>query len=272
MTVLVPTDFSANSRAGIRFARQWAQQQPLNLLFLHVLHVARPPAWTQKQFEAQLRFELDAAREKLAAFAASELPVGQKRSFVVVPGISPDITILDFCRKRRSIDYICISTRGAGKLDKVLGTNTGNLITQSPVPVLAVPSGYRTRPIHKVLYATDLRNFTREFRRVTSFSAPLQAELDIYYAAGERGQPSVADAEKLLSRFRYPHGFRLHLSDYAGKRKLLDDIRKIVRLLRPEVTILFTRQSRSVLRKIFAPSKAETLSFELKAPLLVLKK
>lgn len=40
--VLVTTDFSENSKAGIRFAIQWASQQRLSLIFVHVLHILRP--------------------------------------------------------------------------------------------------------------------------------------------------------------------------------------------------------------------------------------
>ncbi len=48
--VLVPTDFSSNARAGIRFALQWASQENIELVFIHVLHILRASRWTNDYF------------------------------------------------------------------------------------------------------------------------------------------------------------------------------------------------------------------------------
>lgn len=37
--ILVSTDFSENSKSGIRLAIHWASQQNLELIFIHVLHI-----------------------------------------------------------------------------------------------------------------------------------------------------------------------------------------------------------------------------------------
>ena len=97
-----------------------------------------------------------------------------KYFIIIIQGISADISILDYCRKNKGIDYICISTRGAGKFKKIFGTNTGNLITKSEVPVLAVPQNYKVADVKSVLYATDLRNYTAEIKKVVAFAQPLK--------------------------------------------------------------------------------------------------
>ena len=48
--ILVPTDFSANSRAGVRFAIHWATQQKLDLVFVHVLNILRVTSWSDRYF------------------------------------------------------------------------------------------------------------------------------------------------------------------------------------------------------------------------------
>jgi nucleotide-binding universal stress UspA family protein len=40
--ILVPTDFSEYSKAGLRFAIQWSAVQKIELIFIHVLHIPRP--------------------------------------------------------------------------------------------------------------------------------------------------------------------------------------------------------------------------------------
>ena len=48
--ILVATDFSNNSKAGLRFALQWSTREKLELIFLHALHILRPIQWTDSYF------------------------------------------------------------------------------------------------------------------------------------------------------------------------------------------------------------------------------
>jgi nucleotide-binding universal stress UspA family protein len=46
-TLLVTTDFSSNSKAGIRFAIQLAKQTGCHLVFYHVIDRLTPTMWTK---------------------------------------------------------------------------------------------------------------------------------------------------------------------------------------------------------------------------------
>ncbi len=63
-------------------------------------------------------------------------------------------------------DFICISTRGAGVFKKIIGTTTSALIDTCPLPIFVIPKKYRTTPIQKIGYASDLEN--HEERTFTS--------------------------------------------------------------------------------------------------------
>jgi hypothetical protein len=65
-----------------------------------------------------------------------------------------DSSIREYAQEN-NFSFICISTRGSGKLKKYL-VNTSNLITHSLVPV--VPFNYRRSEINKIIYASDLVN------------------------------------------------------------------------------------------------------------------
>lgn len=176
--ILVPTDFSANSRAGVRFAIHWAAQPKLDLVFVHVLNILRVSSWSDAYFAKYATQQQNLRRTKFEKFIADiyrQMNAKPGKYFIIIiQGISADISILDYCRKNKGIDYICISTRGAGKFKKIFGTNTGNLITKSEVPVLAVPQNYKVADVKSVLYATDLRNYTAEIKKVVAFAQPLK--------------------------------------------------------------------------------------------------
>ena len=126
--ILVPIDFSVNSKRGARFAIHWSTQQKLELVFIHILHILRPTIWTDAYFAKYAEREEKICRAKFEKFVAGiyrkpSVKPG-KYSLLIVRGISADISILNYCRGRRDIDYVCICTRGAGKFKKIFGSNT----------------------------------------------------------------------------------------------------------------------------------------------------
>lgn len=274
--LLVPTDFSSGSKAGIRFAIQWANQQKLELVFVHVLYISRLTHWSDAYFEnyaenrkrdCQIKFEsfINDIYQQVNANPG-------KHSLLIIEGISADISILDYCRNNSSIDFICISTRGAGKFEKIFGTHTGNLITHSEVPVLAVPYNYTTGIIKTILYASDLRDIEAEMKRVIAFAQPLNANIEVVHFTrpGEVSFDAKIIEAELKKQVSYD--FKLHFAKYDGIHSLTENLQKQILDHNPSLVIMFTDQQRTSFQKIFLPSKSELLSFRLKVPLLVLSK
>ncbi len=272
LRILVPTDLSAASRAGLRFAIQWSRQQPVELLFVHVLNIPKPPAWTEKEYKIYFDSQCRQYRQGLKTFVRNvykqtRVP-RRNNTFLLLEAISADIAIQDYCRQDGHIDFICMSTRGAGRLKRVFGTHTGNLIIHSKVPVLAVPSTYRSRPVKRILYAGDMIDYDRELRKVVQFGRPLKARIDLLHFTGaEEMQPDKNMTEKIFrEQFNYP--FRIHFRPVDQLLSFPENIDKQIRAFKPSVVVLFTDQRRSFLARIVNPSKTEKLSFDLKAPLL----
>ncbi|MEO5889108.1 MAG: universal stress protein [Ferruginibacter sp.] len=274
--ILVPTDFSTNSKSGVRFAIHWATRQKLELLFVHVLHILRPTQWTDTYFAKYSAQKEKLCRIKFEKFIADiyrQMNVKPgKYSSIIVNGISADITLLDYCRKRVDIDYICISTRGAGKFNKILGTNTGNLITKSQIPVLAIPKNYRVADVKSVLYATDLRNYADEIAKVVAFAQPLKTTIDVVHFTWP--DEILFDEKMIEAAFKkeFKYGLKIYFKKNDGIHSLIKNLETQIRIRKPSVVIMFTNQERTFFQKLFLSSKAEELSFQLKVPLLVFSK
>ncbi len=274
--IFVPTDFSPNSKAGNRFAIKWSSQQKLELVFVHVLNVLRLTRWSDDYYEKY------AAKEKKECYMKLEKFIGDiyrqmnikpgKHSFLIIEGISADVSILDYCRKNLDINYICISTRGAGKLKRIFGTNTGNLITKSPVPVIAVPKDYRATDVKRVMYATDLRNYSTEIARVVDFALPFKATIDALHFAWPDEPTFDGKIRKAAFEQKYKYGLKVHLETNDAVHSLIQNIQSQIRLKKPSVVVMFTDQKRTVFQKLFLSSKSEELSFQTKVPLLVFNK
>ena len=223
--ILVPTDFSANSKAGVRFAIHWAAQQKLDLVFVHVLNILRVSSWSGAYFAKYAAQEENLCRSKFEKFITDiyrkmNVKPG-KYSIIIIQAISADISILDYCRKNKGIDYICISTRGAGTLKKIFGTNTGNLIIKSEVPVLAVPQNYKVADVKSVLYATDLRNFTAEIKKVVAFAQPLKTSIEAVHFAWPDEITLYEKTIEAAFKKQFKYGLKLHVEKNDGTLSLI---------------------------------------------------
>lgn len=274
--ILVPTDFSVNSKSGIRFAIHWASRQKLDLIFMHVLYIQRPLQWSDFYFKKYVKEEEISCEAKLKKFIDSlykdmNIQPG-KHSFVIAQGIGADHTIMDFCREKKNIDFICISTHGAGKFNRIFGTHTGNLITKSKVPVLAIPKSYRVSQIKNILYAADFQDYTLELKKVIDFALPLKATIEVLHFFWP--DEDVFDKEIIESDFKkqYQYAINLHYEENDAIHSLIENLQEQIRLRKPSVVVMFTNQERTFFQKIFLSSKAEELSFQLKVPLLVFSK
>jgi nucleotide-binding universal stress UspA family protein len=274
--ILVPTDFSENSKAGLRFALQWSTVEKIELVFVHVLHIPRQLQWTDAHFSMYSEKEKETYKEKLEKFVSDvyrTLNIQQgKCSWIIIDGFSPELAILDYCKHRGDIDFICISTLGAGGLKKMLGTNTGNLITKSKVPVIAIPVDYKIKPFTSLMYAADFHNYKKEFKQVVKFARPLKIPVDILHFAWP--DEAIPDREIIESgikkEFRYPA--KLHIEKCDATHSLVENLQKQIEVSKPSVAVMFTDQGRTLFQRVFLSSKAEQLSFNLKVPLLVFNK
>ena len=68
--ILVPTDFSEHSTAGLRFAIQWSTVEKIELVFIHVLHISKLPQWTDAYFLQHSENEKKKYKKRLEKFVS----------------------------------------------------------------------------------------------------------------------------------------------------------------------------------------------------------
>lgn len=274
--ILVTTDFSKNSESAIRFAIHWARKDNIELEFLNVMHAVRELEWSDEDYLHFIKNETRKSKEKLQELVVSifddENFLPENYIYTVLPGITADNAILEYCEEHPGVDYICISTRGAGGLKKLLGTNTGNLITKSQIPVIALPSEYHDDEFNNILFASDLSNYDEEIGKVIEFATPLQAAIDVLHfywpneaVVGETLKDDIYGVD-------YAHGFNLKFVPHNVSNALSENIMQYITDNPPSMVVMFTNKEKNFWQKLFNPSKTEKISFEIKVPLLVFKK
>lgn len=269
-TILVPTDFSENSKGGMRFAINIARNTDIQLLFIHVAPLIYRT--DESLVYAHLDLDKDEQSLELKNFIEQcyqEMGVEpQQYDFAIISGLRADLAILHYCTNRTDIDYISISTRGASGLNKLLGTNTGNLVTKSCVPVLVVPSAYQAAPIDLILYASDFKHYMKEIQQVVGFAKLFGARIEALHF--QTNLPDERNFSSLAQAVDYNVHFRVEQKDVL--HSLVDQLIKQVTSLKPAVLVLFTEQHRSFLQKVFLSNLAEELAFHPTIPILIFNK
>lgn len=115
--ILVTTDFSDNSKAGMRFSIRLAMQYKFQLTFFHVYNITPPTAWSNSKQAGYEQAEIKKIRHKLDAFV-KKIYQGMKRkpgnsNCVVESSVLAQEKIIEYANSN-GFSFICLSTRGAG--------------------------------------------------------------------------------------------------------------------------------------------------------------
>ncbi len=272
--ILVTTDFSAQSKAAMRFAIQVASQGGATLTFLHVCHIPRPTVWNEATYTNHEKTELDAVGKQLSRFVKSvyDSQRSSAATYTCVAVNAPFVesTIMGYATDH-AFDYVCMSTHGAGAVDKLLGTTTSNLINQSPVPVIAVPARYRATKLNNVLYASDLTQIN-EIKRVADFAELLSSTIESVHFS-EPSEPTI-DPEIITVALKKhtDHPVVVHRQPRHIARSLTADIEAFVKTHKPAVLVMFTTQQEGFFNRLFLSGHSIDVSFLTKTPLVVFAK
>jgi len=273
--ILVPTDFSVNSKAGIRFAVQLAKQARISLVFYHCVPYLKPTRWSDARYDAYVKEEKEGARKRMVSFInAIYQNTGARRSrieYAIEQSSDVQTAIMDYALQIRAT-AICMGTRGAGRFKKILGTHASGIINTSSIPVFVIPKNYRRSVVKHVLYSSDLNQIGAELNQVRNFAKLLKAKISVYhydYLA------DVEEARKKLEKVaeRYKHAdIKFRFQKFNVDKSLAQHLEKDVQRSKASLAVLFTDQKRGWFDKLFLPSKSAEFVFDSKVPLLIFPK
>lgn len=275
LKILATTDFSSNSKAGIRFAIQLASQQLCELTFFHSYHIMKPSIWDVKTFTGYEKSESIKIKNKLEKFVAGIYKAMDTKQgkvhFVISSSFVTDSNIMKYASDHQ-FDFISISRRGDGKLKKFFGTNTTNLIQHSEVPVIAVPHNYKGAKIKSVLYASDLANLKEEMDKTVAFAKPLGASIELLHLNyPSDSSDNMKTIEEVIKKYPKTNiSYRLENIDLIFN--LITNLEHIIKKTKPSILVMFTDQDLDFFEKLFLSSSTAEYSLRASVPLLVFKK
>lgn len=202
--ILVPVDFSDNSKNALDYAILLAKKFEMKLILLHAFHPKLVEAikdsykivnrediiGTPKDME-----ELLQSWQKAIKAAENDLD----SDFIFSEGDLSD-EINDIIEDN-NIDFIVMGTKGATGLKSVLiGSNTARVIETVSCPVLAIPPDYKFKEFETIAFATDYHdNDINSITFLVNLAKKFKSKLEIVHVANEDIKPRFE--EDLLEHF-----------------------------------------------------------------------
>jgi nucleotide-binding universal stress UspA family protein len=283
-TILVPTDFSANSSKALKFAIHTAIHNNSTVHIIHqtsVLELAPDSAFTGLYMPSQadqvqyLKAELDKfVKKSLRSFKGK---IDEK--FIkseIVPGVGTS-DILVSAVKRLKADLIIMGTTGASGLKRLfIGSVAAQVIEKSPVPVIVIPDNFRQKAIKKIGYSSDLAHMEDELKALMPVAKALEAEIEIFHI-----QPTFPttkafiefneekDIDNLKKKLKLD-SLQYRLIKTKQDNDFFGGISKYRRVAKPDMICTVTHK-RSWVEKILDPSKSKAIAYHNEVPVVCVK-
>ncbi|SNR69778.1 Nucleotide-binding universal stress protein, UspA family [Lutibacter agarilyticus] len=274
--ILIPTDFSENSWNAIEYALHFFKDIPCNFYLLHVTLIKHYGA---SEFPLFLSGDVvDVVLEKQGEIALKNVLKKIKKhypnplhNFQLINTYNLFIHSVKEVIKEKGIDLVVMGTKGASGLSEIIvGSNTGDLITQVECPVLVVPEKGVFKIPEEIAFPTDYNIFypTAILNEIDKLSAMFNASIRILY---------IQKKEEHLTKFQlenkaYLHDFffdKKHSFHKIINKKIEAGVQCFLESRNIDLIVMVAKNINLFQRILFRPT-IEEISYHTDVPFLVL--
>jgi len=273
-TILYATDYSENSVAALKYARNIAQQMGVRLVVTHVFDY--PTVLGMEGLDEPFPHLEETAfkqhRLKLEEFCEEHLgSVWKAPDVQLQPVEHPSVIkgILSTAEQWHA-QMIVVGTKGESALREIImGSTTKQLIEKAPCPIMAIPSDASYMPPKTIVYATD---FEEEdiyaIRKLAEMGKTFEAEIKVVHISTENeyeGETQMEWFKEMLEqKVSYDKmEFKLFFSD-----TILESLRTYLEDIDADMVVMLEREKKSIFKKWFGSSLVKKMESYGEIPLL----
>lgn len=149
MNIILTTDFSFAAHKAIQYALHLFDHTKNHFTLLHAVDIPHAGLMLSDDFRNELTFYGEEQMSALKSTLESQFPDLNIEYRVEV---GPLRTVLDKYQTRKKLDFLVMGTNGtSGLFERLVGSNTLEMVQKIPVPALVVPAKARVNWATKML-------------------------------------------------------------------------------------------------------------------------
>lgn len=279
--ILIPTDFSKNSKNSIRYAVDLFKENPCQFFILYIniegSNITEKPVY---EFGTNVLVEIEPKAishklKDLEKFIASLSSKKEHHHFTTMREQGYFLTTIRKHIQEKEIDLIIMGTRGASELKEFfIGTRSGDVITKVECDVLVVPDKAKFKNFKQVVIPIDFEvDFDDSIlKKIASNINSEKAQIKLLYVTKSR-MPLFEEIElqqkQLVQRLseKLPNPISFHR---VVSKQIEDGIQIFAESMNADLIIMISKDY-GLIQRSFLDTTVEEVSFNTSIPLLSLQ-
>lgn len=268
-TIVIPTDFSPEARNAGLYAAELAKIFSAKLVLFHAYMLPTPVSEVpyvmitvdelQKENEILLKKEVDYLTQAYGVQTEGIVRIGIPSD--EIRALSEDL----------SIDLVVMGMKGAGGIDKMIGSTTTNAIRKLKAPVLVIPTHCGFSSIQNITYASDFSYATsaRLFKPLVTLAKMFGAKIHIINVHRQKEDMKTRQVEGKIALENIFEGI-VHTFDDVTHQSIMQGITEYMKTHDSELLVM-VEHKHSFFERIFSKDHTTAMAYETKTPLLILQ-
>lgn len=279
--ILIPTDFSKNSKNSIRYAVDLFKENPCQFFILYIniegSNITEKPVY---EFGTNVLVEIEPKAishklKDLEKFIASLSSKKEHHHFTTMREQGYFLTTIRKHIQEKEIDLIIMGTRGASELKEFfIGTRSGDVITKVECDVLVVPDKAKFKNFKQVVIPIDFEvDFDDSIlKKIASNINSEKAQIKLLYVTKSQ-MPLFEEIElqqkQLVQRLseKLPNPISFHR---VVSKQIEDGIQIFAESMNADLIIMISKDY-GLIQRSFLDTTVEEVSFNTSIPLLSLQ-
>jgi len=276
--IVIPTDFSSNAGDALNYALHLTQNADTIIQIVHVInpniqiadiHTGATNAILKQMIEsAQERLDTVDAMAKIYCKENDDKNL-EISSVLMFGNFSDQIkkAAIDF-----DADIIIMGTQGENHsfTEKVFGTVSSNVIKNSSVPVMLIPSGYKFKDIDNIIFATNLdHSDPYELYQATKLLSPNYGVIQCVHVVKINEDKNSEEIDK-FSEYMIENSPSIQTRFFT---EVSDDVEEVIQEYAENYDaelIIMHKKQKTILQRVFSPSYTKRMLWLINRPLMVL--
>lgn len=273
-TIIVPTDFSDTAYNAARYALGLAAQMgTARIILYHAYELIMPipdipatvPVLNVEELKEGSLEGLSRMKQELSAFQPADVVIEYRAENHLRAA-----NIDEVCKEEQA-DLVVMGITGGSQLEEILvGSNTIDVIKNTTTPVIVVPGTVAFKPIHKIIFACDLKKIgdTTPIGPLTKILSTFNAELHVLYIDHDNKsfKPETPMEASALNKLLQGYEPKYHFIDHEN---IVQGITEFAEKENADLILTIPRKH-GFFESIFKRSKTSQLAFHTHIPLLAI--